>query len=75
MVPSEMTASMWEQAAYKKTVQGRLNLYNLYALREQYKEEREREKREKAAMKIIHLQETLRDKFGNEHSLPLFEIC
>jgi len=74
-VPSEMTVSMWEQAAFKKTVQGRLNLYNLFALREQYKEEREREKREKAAMKIIHLQETLRDKFGNEHSLPLFEIC
>lgn len=65
IMPSTMTASMWEEMAFVKTVQRRLSLYTLFALREQYKEKKQREKLEKPSQKARYLQEKLRNEFGN----------
>ena len=64
VMPSTMTTSMWEEMAFVKTVQRRLSLYTLFALREQYKEKSEQKKLEKPSKKARHLQEKLRNEFG-----------
>merc|ERR1711931_431641 len=69
IMPSTMTASMWEEMAFVKTVQRRLSLYTLFALREQYKEKKQREKLEKPSQKARYLQEKLRNEFGINTSL------
>ena len=65
IMPSTMTPSMWTEISFVRSVQQRLSLYTLFALREQYRTEREKERLMKPTKKMLHLQEKLRNDFGN----------